>query len=679
LAASIRLPVRVNAIGEYKKKRQTVETTPDMATSIANSTFPRLLLQHAQTRPDRPAFREKDLGIWQSWSWAEVNDEVRAFACGLAALGFRRGMNLAIIGDNRPRLYWAMAAAQCLGGVPVPLYQDAPASDMSYVLDDAEIDFVVVEDQEQVDKLFDIKQSLPRISHIIVDYERGLRHYTQPELHSYAGVQEIGRAYDHAHPDFFMQEVNAGTPQDTAIILYTSGTTGKPKGVCHSHQAMIATAATLVAFDHLDERDNILCYLPLAWVGDFLYSFAQSMLTGLCLNCPESPQTVMTDLREIGPTYYFGPPRVYENILTQVMIRIEDASWIKRKMFHAFMSVARRVGLRILDGRGGIRWSDRLLYALGELAVYGPLKNVLGLSRVRVAYTGGEAIGPDLFDFYRSIGINLKQLYGMTETCVTVCMQASGDVRLDTVGRPMPGVEVKIAADGEVLVRSPGLMQGYFKRPEASAEAIDAAGYFHTGDAGFFDQDGHLKIIDRANDVGKMADGMLFAPKYIENKLKFFPFIKEAVAFGNGRRQCTAFINIDMDAVGNWAERRGISYGGYTDLAAQAAVYDLVRECVEKVNADLARDALLAGSQICRFLVLHKELDPDDDELTRTRKVRRSFIADKYAVLIDALYGGKTSQYIETQVKFEDGRQGMVCADLKIREVKTFAAMQKAA
>jgi len=612
-------------------------------------------------------------------SWAEVAAEVRAFACGLAALGFRRGMRLAIVGNNCPRLYWAMSAAQCLGGMPVPLYQDAPAADMAYVLEDAEIDFVVVEDQEQVDKVFEIKQTLLRISRIIVDDERGLRNYHQPELSSFAKVAEIGRAYDLAHPGFFMNEVDAGRADDIAIILYTSGTTGKPKGVCHSHAAMITTARTLVEFDRLDQDDNLLCYLPLAWVGDFLYSFAQAHVAGFCLNCPESPNTVMADLREIGPTYYFAPPRIYENILTQVMIRIEDAGWIKRKLFHGFMAIARRVGIRILDKKPDVALADRLLYGLGNLLVYGPLKNVLGMSRIRVAYTGGEAIGPDLFDFYRSLGINLKQLYGMTETCVTVCMQPSGDVKLDTVGRPMKGVEVHIDSKGEVLVRSPGLMKSYFKRPEATAEAIDADGYFHTGDAGFFDSDGHLKIIDRAKDVGKMAGGTLFAPKYIENKLKFFPFVKEAVVFGNQRQQCTAFINIDMDAVGNWAERRNLAYSSYADLAAQQEVYALVAGCVEKVNADLAQDPLLAASQIHRFLILHKELDADDDELTRTRKVRRDFIAGKYAVLIDALYGGKQSQYVETQVKFEDGRQGMIAADLRIADAKIFATIDKAA
>ncbi len=642
-------------------------------------TFPRLLQQHARTRPDRPAFREKDLGIWQTTTWSRLADEVQAFACGLAALGFKRGMNLAVVGDNRPRLYWAMAAAQSLGGVAVPLYQDAPAADMAYVLENAAIDFAVVEDQEQVDKLIEARATVPGLSHIIYDDGRGLRNYTTAGLHGFDAVQALGRELIQKDPGLYQREVDAGSADDIAVILYTSGTTGKPKGVCHSHKAMIATGHTLVEFDQVSADDEVLCYLPLAWVGDFLYSYAMSCIAGFCLNCPESPATVGTDLREIGPTYYFGPPRVYENTLTQVMIRIEDAGAIKRTMFHYFMKVARRAGLKLLDKQGGVSVTDRLLYALGEIFVYGPLKNVLGMSRIKVAYTGGEAIGPDLFDFYRSIGINLKQLYGMTETCVTVCMQRSGDVKLDTVGKPMKNVEVKIADNGEVLVRSPGLMVGYYKKPEDTAEAIDAQGFFHTGDAGFFDTDGHLKIIDRAKDVGKMADGTLFAPKYIENKLKFFPFIKEAVAFGDGRDACNAFINIDMEAVGNWAERRNLPYSGYTDLAGQPAVYELIADCVEKVNADLTHDQLLAGSQIHRFLILHKELDPDDDELTRTRKVRRRFIAEKYATLIEALYAGKSNQFIETQVKFEDGRQGSISADLQIRDVKTFSAQRKAA
>ncbi|HEU4843192.1 MAG TPA: AMP-binding protein [Burkholderiaceae bacterium] len=641
-------------------------------------TFPRRLLQHGKDRPLRPAFREKYLGIWQSWDWAQVNAEVRALACGLAALGFERGMHLAIIGDNRPRLYWAMLAAQALGGVPVPLYQDAPAADMAYVLENAEIHYAVVEDQEQVDKLFELRAAYPGITRIVYEDERGMRHYRQPELSAFAAVQELGRAWDRDHPGAYEAAIAAGQGSDHAIMLYTSGTTGKPKGVCQTHASLLAAGSGGVGFDRLTEREDILSYLPMAWVGDCLFSLAQAMVAGFTVNCPESSDTVLTDMREIGPTYYFAPPRIFENMLTTVMIRMEDAGAIKRRMFHHFMEVARRCGADILDGKP-VPLAERAAYALGDLLVYGPLKNVLGLSRVRVAYTAGAAIGPDLFRFYRSIGVNLKQLYGSTETCAYVCLQPDGHIKFDSVGLPAPGVEVRLADNGEVLVRSPATMSGYYKRPDATAEVIDADGYFHTGDAGLFDSEGHLKIIDRAADVGRMNDGAIFAPNYIENKLKFFPFIKEAVAFGHARDQVCAFINIDMEAVGNWAERRGIAYAGYTDLAAHPQTYELVRDCVEKVNAGLAAEALMAGTQIHRFLVLHKELDPDDDELTRTRKVRRKFIAEKYAVLIEALYGGKSSQYITTQVKFEDGRTGTVSADLKIWDCKTYPAVQAAA
>jgi long-chain acyl-CoA synthetase len=646
--------------------------------SLQLQTFPRRLLAHGKQRGTRPAFREKYLGIWQTWSWADVNDEVRALACGLASLGFRRGMNLAIIGDNRPRLYWAMLAAQCLGGVPVPLYQDAPAADMAHVLNDADIEFAVVEDQEQVDKLVELQALCPRVQSIVFEDERGMRHYQRRGLLSFARLQELGRAWDAAHPGMFDAAIEAGQGSDAAIILYTSGTTGKPKGVVQTHAALIAAGQGGVGFDKLTDREDILSYLPMAWVGDCLFSLAQALVAGFTVNCPESGDTVLTDLREIGPTYYFAPPRVFENMLTTVMIRMEDAGSLKRNMFHYFMAVARRSGAAILDGKP-VGAMDRLQYALGRVFVYGPLKNVLGLSRVRVAYTAGAAIGPDLFRFYRSIGVNLKQLYGSTETCAYVCLQPDGNIKFDSVGLPAPGVEVRLAENGEVLVKGVSTMQGYFKRPDATAEVIDSDGYFHTGDAGVFDSDGHLKIIDRAADVGKMNNGAIFAPNYIENKLKFFPFIKEAVAFGNGRDQVCAFINIDMEAVGNWAERRNLAYSGYTDLAAHSQTYELVRDCVQKVNADLAGEALMGQTQIHRFLVLHKELDPDDDELTRTRKVRRKFIAEKYAVLIDALYQGKASQFISTQVKFEDGRTGTVSADLRICDAATCPVMEQAA
>ena len=646
--------------------------------NLTGETFPRLLFHHARVRGNRPAMREKYLGIWQTWSWAEVAENVRALACGLAELGFKRGDNLAIIGDNRPRLYMTMAAVQSLGGVPVPLYQDAVANEMLFVLQDAGIRFAIVEDQEQVDKLLEVREQLPQLDHIIYDDPRGMRHYNQPFIHDIEAVMAMGRIHHQNHPDFLEREIEQGVTTDTGVMLYTSGTTGKPKGVCLAHQAFIAAAKGGCQFDQLTQDEDILSYLPMAWVGDHLFSFAQALVAGFTINCPESGDTVMTDLREIGPTYYFAPPRVFENLLTQVMIRMEDAGAIKRKLFAWAMDVAKRCGAEILDGKP-VSGSDRLAYAVANLLVIGPLKNVLGMSRIRVAYTAGAAIGPDLFRFYRSIGVNLKQLYGQTETCAYVCLQPDGQIKLDSVGKPAPGVEVKIADNGEILVKGPMLLKEYYQRPDATAEAINGEGYFMTGDAGFFDEDGHLKIIDRAKDVGKMANGAMFAPNYIENKLKFFQYVKEAVAFGNGREQVCAFINIDMGAVGNWAERRGISYSGYTDLAAKPDVYNLIQECVEEVNAQLVHDGMLADSQIHRFLILHKELDPDDDELTRTRKVRRNFVSEKYAVLIDAFYAGKTSQFIETQVKFEDGRVGKVAADLVIRDAKTFPVVRQAA
>ncbi len=651
---------------------------PVPASHGAADTYPRLLLRHAETRGGRTAMREKDLGIWQSWTWKQSADEVRSLACGLAALGFRRGMNLAVIGDNRPRLYWAFAAAQSLGGVPVPIYQDSVAQEMQYVLDNAEIEFAIVEDQEQVDKLLELLPQCPRLKHIIYDDPRGLRNYSRPELIAYDALRDKGAEFDRANPAFFMEQVAAGKGDDTSVILYTSGTTSKPKGVCLTHAALIAAARGDIALDHFTDRDEVLSYLPMAWVGDHLFSYGQALVAGFTVNCPESSETVMTDLREIGPTYYFAPPRVFENLLTQVTIRMEDASRIKRWLFRRFMAVARRCGAEIMDGKP-VSLIDRIAYAIGNLLVYGPLRNILGMSRIRVAYTGGAAIGPDLYRFYRSIGINLKQLYGQTETAAYVCKQPDGEAKLDTVGKPLAGVEVRIVESGEIWVKTPSMLKEYYKRPDASAESISPDGYFMTGDAGFFDGDGHLKIIDRARDVGKLNDGTLFAPQFLENKLKFFPYVKEAVCFGDRRDMVCAFLNIDMAAVGNWAERRGLAYAGYVDLASRPEVYALLQECIEKVNADLAAEAHLAGSQIRRFLVLHKELDADDDELTRTRKVRRGFIAEKYGVLVDALYSGKQHCVVETEVKFEDGRRGSVRADVRISDLPPATAAAKAA
>ena len=642
------------------------------------TTFPRLLQKHASERPQDPALREKEYGIWQTWSWQRALGDVRVLASGLAALGFTPGQNLAIVGDNRPHLYLMFIAVQALRGVPVPMYQDAVAAEMAFVLEDAEVHFAFAENQEQVDKMLELRESVSGLTHIIYDDPRGMRNYSQPGLISVDELMALGSQHDQAHPQLFDDSVAQVQSDDVAVILYTSGTTGRPKGVCQTHASFIGSAEGGVLTDGLTGKDNVLSYLPPAWVGDFLFSLAQWLVAGFTINCPESSETVSIDMREIGPTYYFAPPRVFEGMLTSVSIRMEDAAAFKQWMHRRFMAVAGRVGSDILDGKpvGG---ADRLMYALGNFLVYGPLKNAMGLSRIRVAYTAGAAIGPELFKFFRSIGVNLKQLYGQTETCAYVCIQKNGQVKLNSVGQAAPGIELKIADNGEVLVKGVSVLKEYYKRPDATAEVIDENGYFKTGDAGVLDPDGHLIIIDRAKDVGKMAGGAMFAPNYIENKLKFFPQIKEAVCFGHERDKVCAFINIDFEAVGNWAERQGLPYAGYVDLAGKPEVLTMMKDCVEKVNADLASEPGMADTQVQRFLVLHKELDPDDDELTRTRKVRRGFIAEKYGVLIDALYSGKAEQFIETAVKFEDGRTGKVSANLQILDAKTFAPVRSAA
>jgi len=642
------------------------------------STFPRLLLEHAAKRPTAPALRVKEYGIWQTTTWAELAAMVRRMACGLAEAGVRGGDHIIVVGENRPRLYASMLACQALGAVPVPLYQDAASTEFVFPINNAEVQYAIVEDQEQVDKLLEIRETVPHLKRIIYEDPRGLRNYDQPGLASYEQIRALGEQFLKEHPTLVEDEINKGGASDVAAMFYTSGTTANPKGVVLAYGNLLAAGRAGADMERLTDREEVLAYLPMAWVGQNIFSYTQWLVCGFTVNCPESAATVQADMREIGPTYYFAPPRVLEGLLTQVMIRMEDASAVKRHMFHYFMDVARRVGGVLLD-KQPVGLGDRLLYGLGDWFVYAPLRNALGMSRIRVAYTAGEAIGPDLFTFYRSLGINLKQLYGSTETSVFVCVQPDGGVKPDTVGPPVSGVEIRLTDAGEILIRSPGLFREYYKSPDATRESKDVEGWFHTGDAGYFDAEGHLKIIDRAKDVGKLADGTLFAPKYLENKLKFFPTIKEAVAFGDGRDMVCAFVNIDMEAVGNWAERRNLPYSGYTDLACKPEVVELVRESVEKVNADLANDPKLANAQIRRFIVLHKELDADDEELTRTRKVRRRFIQDKYNALVDAMYSGRDEQYIDTMVKFEDGRTGRIAATLKVRDAKTFAAMERAA
>jgi long-chain acyl-CoA synthetase len=647
------------------------------STDRSLDTLPKFLLRNASVFGSRPAMRHKDLGIWQTWTWARMLDEIRAFSIGLAELGLKRGDKFTIIGNNRPRLYWAICAGQALGAVPAPVYADAVADEMAFVLAHAEVSLAVVEDQEQVDKIIAVSDRLPQLGQVIYDQPRGLKDYDHGRLVAFAEVQRVGRKKLASDPECLRRweaGIAEGKGSDLSIILYTSGTTGRSKGVMLSYENTIISARNANAFDRLDEREEVIAYLPLAWVGDYIFSYVQAYVAGYCVNCPEAPDTVVQDRREIGTTYAFAPPRVYENVLTLTTVRMADAGAIKRKIFDFFVAVARRWGAKILDGEK-VPVTARLLYGLGNVLVYGPLMNQFGLSRIRVAYTAGEAIGPELFSFWRGVGLNLKQLYGSTEASVYVTAQPDGEIHSDTVGKASPDVEIKISDSGEVLFRSPGVFAGYYKDPDKTAEVLTPDGWVHTGDAGFFDaKTGQLKIIDRAKDVGRLKDGTVFAPKYIENKLKFYPNIREAVAIGAGRDFVCAMINIDLTAVGSWAERNNVVYGSYQELAANPRVYDMIAQHIDETNRSLAQEELMAGAQIHRFLILHKELDPDDGELTRTQKLRRGHIVDRYSPLIEAFYNGATTAQITTEVTFEDGHKGVIAARVAIRDLKPYPA-----
>ncbi len=641
--------------------------------------LPKLLARNARVYGKKIAYREKEYGIWQEWTWAEASTVIQELASGLMALGVQPGDHIAVVGRNRPALYWSLLAAGHIGAVPVPLYQDAVAEEMEYVLEHCGAKVVIAEDQEQVDKVVEISERIHNLERVVYYDPRGLRNYDSERFLSFEELRRRGRGALADTTPKMQAIVDNSNFDDVCVMLYTSGTTGKPKGVVLSNRNIITTSANSAVFDHLTHRESTLAYLPMAWVGDFIFSIGQAMWCGFEINCPESAATMQTDMREIGPSYFFAPPRFFETLLTSVMIRMEDAGRLKRSMFHAFMKHARKVGPALLDGKTVSGW-DRFVYKLGDILVYGPLKDALGLSRVRIGYTAGEAIGPEIFAFYRSLGINLKQLYGQTEASVFITQQPDGEVSDETVGVVSPGVELKIDERGEVFYRSTGAFEEYYKNPESTRDTKDAEGWVATGDAGFIDEKtGHLRILDRAKDVGKLSNGALFAPKYVENKLKFYPNILEVVVIGADRDMCTAMINIDLYALGNWAERNNIAYASYQELAGHPRVYTMIKSHVEEVNESLAGDEMLSGCQIHRFLVLHKELDADDGELTRTRKVRRRVIEEKFHDLVTALYDGSKEVSTETEVTYEDGRKGSIKARLQIEDTKTLAAKGAAA
>ena len=637
----------------------------------ALDTFPKLVLHHASQRGARPAFREKTRGIWRTTTWRELADEAAAIAGALSALGLRRGAHMAFVGDNRPRLYTAMCAAQWLGATAVPLYQDAAANEMVEAIQVAEATHVFAENQEQVDKILAILPRCPSIQRIVYDKDRGMRHYKQPQLISYAVLLQQGRELSAKKPGAMEAEAARGSGQDAAFLYFTSGTTGPAKGVVFTHASLIDRARAVASVEELTDADVTLAYLPPGWIGQNLFSYVQPMVMGSCVCCPESPETMLVDMREIGPTCFLATPRVLETLMTQVGMRIDDAGVINRFLYKRGMDAMQRTNERAAAGLPSSS-SDRLTVMACNFLIYGPLRDVLGMSRLRVAYGAGDVINPDLLMYFRAIGINLKQLYGSTETGFIVALPRNGQVKPDTVGSAVDGVELKISPEREILVRSPGLFKEYHRNPEATARARNDDGWFRTGDAGYVGQDGHLRVIDRMSHVGALAGGSAFAPRFLESKLKYSSYIKEAVVFGDGRAMACALIDIDPVAAGRWADKEVISYTGHADLASRDEIYGLVAGCIAKVNADLARDPALANAQIHRFAIVQKELSADDGLLTRTGKIRRDVAAERYRAVIDAMYAGGS----EVRLGAEYGPAGVAHVDIKIGEAKHAAPVQ---
>jgi long-chain acyl-CoA synthetase len=635
---------------------------PDVGAG-GNDTLPKLLFSNADRFGEQVALREKEFGIWQSVNWRQFAEHVRDFALGLHALGLRRSDTLAIIGDNRPEWLYAELAAQSLGAMSVGIYQDSAADEVRHVLQTSQSRVIIVEDQEQVDKILEIWPDLSDVRKVIFYYSKGMRGYEEPFLADFPSIEALGRDYGREHPQLFETELHAGRGKDIAMLSTTSGTTGIPKLAMLSHDNMISQGRGLLDVDPLEPGDEFVSFLPLAWVGEQMITVAAGLQAGFTINFPESAATVQQNIREIGPRVMFAPPRIWENMLSNVQVRIQDTDRFKRWMFNWAM----RQGYAYADARFSGRPIApllRLRYHLARLTVFEMLKDHLGLRFLKRAYTGGAALGPDVFRFFHGLGVNLKQVYGQTESAGLSVIHHDDKIKFQTVGLPLPGTEIRIADTGEILIRSPAVFQGYFQNAAATGETL-SDGWLHSGDAGYFDEDGHLIVIDRAKDVMTLADGTRFSPQFIENKLKFSPYIREAVVFGGDWPFVTSIINIDFENVGKWAEARQISYTTYTDLAQKADVYELVRADVERTNADLP-----GAAHIKRFLLLHKELDADDGELTRTRKVRRRLVAERYHEIVGALYGESDRLDIKTSITYQDGRTAQINTCLRVATIE---------
>lgn len=626
-------------------------------------TFPKLLMKNAERFGDTPALREKEFGIWQMWTWHEFLDRVRNFSLGLISLGLEPEDKVAIIGDNRPEWVIAELAAQSAGAISMGIYQDSIADEVQYLVNFCDARFVVAEDQEQVDKILDVWDNLPKVEHVIYHDPRGMRNYEAPFLRYFPNVEARGEDYGRDHAGLFERNVEKTHPENVAIFSTTSGTTGTPKLAMLTHSNLVSMGRNLMAVDPLTPDDEYVSFLPLAWIGEQMIALAAGLSVGFTINFPEEPETAQENLREIGPHVMFAPPRIWEDIVSDTQVKIEDTSWLKRRVFEWAMNIGYTMADARFEGRevsAGLRWKHRV----ADWLVFQPIKDKFGLRRLKRAYTGGAALGPDIFRFFHALGVNLKQIYGQTEVSGISVLHRDDDIKFQTVGKPLPETEVRIAENGEILSKSPAVFIGYYRNEEATTETLEN-GWLHSGDAGYFDDDDHLVVIDRLKDVMTLSDGTQFSPQFIENKLKFSPYIKEAVVFGGEWPFVTALINIDYSNVGKWAENNHIAYTTYTDLAQKPSVYELVRDHVERVNSDLP-----AAARIRRFLLLHKELDADDAELTRTRKVRRRFVADRYDDLVESLYSDADAIPIETTITYQDGRTANIKTDLRIETLE---------
>ncbi len=644
--------------GKGRTRAAEINLTPDL-------TIPKVFVQSAHRYGDRKvAMREKEYGIWRPITWADYFERVKAIALGLVALGLERGDKVALIGDNRPEGLWAEMAALCAGGVAVWIYQEALIDEVQYIVDHSDAKFLIGEGQEEVDKALAIKDRCPKLQCVIWDDPKGMRHYDDPILERLDRVMEYGRAVDQRDPHRFDELVKGGNGDDIALLFYTSGTTSAPKGALLTHSNMLRMGQNLMRVDPSYEDDDFVSFLPFAWIGEQMMSVSCGIQAGFTLNFPEEPETAMENLREIGPQVMFSSSRLYEQLVRGLQVKYADSTFLKRKLYEWGMNV----GYALADAKFEKRAVSLPVKVQGYLAnalVHRALRDHLGLSRIRNAYTGGSAIGPDHFRFFHAIGVNLKQIYGQTEIAGISVLHRSDDIKLDTVGKPIPETEIKIADDGEILSRSPSVFKGYYKNDAATEKAL-RDGWLHSGDNGFIDGDGHLVFFDRSQDIMILNDGRKFSPVFAESRMKFSPYIKDAWIIGHQKPYVAAVVCIDYGVTGRWAEARGIAYTSYQELSQEPRVLELVQHAVERVNKTLPPPA-----RVKRFVNLFKEFDADDNELTRTKKLRRNFLEERYKDIVNGLYSDAKQVHMDTQITYEDGRVAKIKADLKIMDVAT--------